>query len=272
VEEFILEVVREVSMHDGYPGCLRLNRDSARFPILIPLRITSRSRGKDTWMHVTLSEKSSPSMGAARTVVVGIAMATAAAGGAHGILAPGHGREDALLGLGFLIVGLVQIVVAAFLVFRPSRDTVAGIALVNAAVLLVYACSRMVGLPIGATPWLPEPIGPTDALVATLEASTVAAALLINTRWWRYRRGSRTTIARGKVAVWAVAGASVATLNAAGTAATHLDQGASPHEAHHLGHALILGVLVGALGATRYIMGRLKPVIGDLDPRGHRTG
>jgi len=90
-----------------------------------------------------------------------------------------HALEDVLFGVFFLAVGGAQLAWAAAYLAFPSRWLAIGGLLGNAAVIGVWLVSRTVGLPIGPTPWIAEPIALLDVLTTTYEIGLVAALLLI---------------------------------------------------------------------------------------------
>ena|SRR5215210_8185083 len=122
-----------------------------------------------------------------------IAASTAAAF-VHFALGPEHLEELGTLGLGFYLAGMLQAAwaLAAVVVWRGReprprvRTTLGDIGIgLNAAVLVAWVVSRVVGLPAGADAWTPEPVGLSDSITALLEAGLVATLLV--------RRGRSTS-------------------------------------------------------------------------------
>jgi hypothetical protein len=91
----------------------------------------------------------------------------------HLAAAPGHYVELGDLGAGFVVAAGLQ-AAWAWAAFRgPSRRTVWLGAAINATIVLAWAWTRAVGLPVGPAAGSPEPIGLPDV------ASTVFEVLLL---------------------------------------------------------------------------------------------
>ncbi len=69
------------------------------------------------------------------------------AGWIHLILTPEHLAESMLLGLGFLIFGLIQLLLAAAVILRPESGVLSLVLTVNVALIAIYAYAVIVGLP-----------------------------------------------------------------------------------------------------------------------------
>jgi hypothetical protein len=106
----------------------------------------------------------------------------------HAGLTPHHFQESALLGAGFGLAAAGQTAwtIAAVRGSGATWLPRSGLWL-NGAVLLAYALSRTVGLPVGAGPWTAEPIGALDGLTAAAE---VACGLLLVARAPRWAEGA----------------------------------------------------------------------------------
>jgi hypothetical protein len=121
--------------------------------------------------------------------------ASIGAGVIHLALGPEHVDELGGPGFGFYLAAILQLgwAGAAVVAFRPWRRVassssiggrsprgaparrrlaIAGIA-INATILAAWAVSRLVGLPAGETPWVPEAIGRADVISAALQGSIV---------------------------------------------------------------------------------------------------
>lgn len=95
----------------------------------------------------------------------------------HLAAAPHHLLELGPLGLGFIGAGLFQGGLAAAIAVRPGSRTVLLLAIVASLVIAAaWAWSRIIGLPAGATPWTPEPIGPPDAAATLFEIALAGLA------------------------------------------------------------------------------------------------
>jgi hypothetical protein len=68
--------------------------------------------------------------------------------------------------------------------------------------LLLWLCSRTIGLPFGPEPGAPEGVGVPDCMACALEVISLAAAvLLLRPRRWLARRPSASTHVRGLAAL-----------------------------------------------------------------------
>ncbi|MEX1006505.1 MAG: hypothetical protein WD271_01515 [Acidimicrobiia bacterium] len=81
-------------------------------------------------------------------------------------------------GLFFAVAAWAQVVLACWLVLRPSRTAVVTTVLVNFAIVVVWVASRTIGIAIG-TDGTPEPVAFPDALCTVLEATAIAGGLLL---------------------------------------------------------------------------------------------
>ena len=135
-----------------------------------------------------------------------LAMLSAAAGLIHIAAAPPHFAESPLHGLFFVVAGLLQIVVAGWLLRGGGTPLLRATAAGNVMIVALWAVSRTTGLPVGPERWTPEPVGFADVACSLIEVLIVAGCLmLLSTRGRRlldratpYR--SRTTlVAAGSV-------------------------------------------------------------------------
>jgi hypothetical protein len=115
---------------------------------------------------------------AARLTVVA-ATASLGAAAIHAVVTPSHLEVSALLGALFLLAAVGQAVWPALALARPSGRVLALGAAGNGLVLAGWAASRTVGLPFGHDAWVAEPVEALDATAAALEATVVAACLLL---------------------------------------------------------------------------------------------
>jgi hypothetical protein len=107
---------------------------------------------------------------------VGLILAGLSGGAAviHLVAAPTHYLEIGELGAGFLIAAVLQGAWIRWCLAGPSRRTALfGIAL-NGAIVLAWAWTRVVGLPIGPFAGGPEPIGLPDGASVVFELLLVA--------------------------------------------------------------------------------------------------
>ena len=105
-----------------------------------------------------------------------------AAGAVHLAMSPIHAPGSSTEAIGFAVVGWAQIVLAFALLVRPSREVLVGTILLNTAVIIGYIVSRTVGLPLGETPGVAEPVKTIDLMTTIFEAALVACAALLLAR------------------------------------------------------------------------------------------
>jgi hypothetical protein len=90
-----------------------------------------------------------------------------------------HVAQDVAFGLFFIAVGGAQLVWAqAYLLWRSHWLAIGAIA-GNLAVIATWLATRTIGLPIGPTPWLAEPVGLLDLLATAYEAGLVVTLVVI---------------------------------------------------------------------------------------------
>lgn len=121
--------------------------------------------------------------GAARGAPTGLVWllvaCSAGAAAIHGAVIGEHFRESALYGWFFMLAALAQLAWAVLLARRPERDLLLAGALGNSLVILLWALTRIAGLPLGPEPWRPETVGPPDALATLLEVALVTGSLTL---------------------------------------------------------------------------------------------
>jgi hypothetical protein len=100
----------------------------------------------------------------------------AGAGLVHVAMAPAHLGSSTADGVGFLVVGAVQLILAVLVVARPSRFASATAGVVSAIALGAWIISRTAGLPYGAHEGVAESVAFVDGVTATLEALAVLGA------------------------------------------------------------------------------------------------
>lgn len=131
----------------------------------------TRSAGSDTAQVSTVRRP----LGTLLTVAAGTSVA---AGLLHYAAAAGHRAEWTLAAVLFTLVGVFQIVWAAWLCTEPrARVLIVGVS-VNAVALAVWALSRTTGIPIGHHAGVAEPVGPLDAACVLAEAVLLGTVLL----------------------------------------------------------------------------------------------
>ena len=102
----------------------------------------------------------------------------AGAGLVHAAMAPAHLAASTADGVGFLVAGTVQLVVAVLVVARPSRGTSVIAAGVSAIALGAWVVSRTAGLPYGAHEGVAESIAFVDGATVALEALALLGAVI----------------------------------------------------------------------------------------------
>jgi hypothetical protein len=118
---------------------------------------------------------------AARTMLVVLCGAAAAI---HFAMVPAHAAQWRVEGIGFMIAGWIQVLLAVMLVVRPTRRWLALTIVANVAFIGAWALSRTVGLPAGPNSGIKEAVTSVDLACVVAEALTVlaAAAVLIRPR------------------------------------------------------------------------------------------
>jgi hypothetical protein len=143
-----------------------------------------------------------------RTLAIRLTLATLSLGAAavHFAMTPQHASESIVHGVGFVVAGWAQVVVAGLLFARPGRRTLAWAALVQLSLVAAWAVSRTYGLPVGPQPWTPEAVGAADLVTVAMEVGFVvlAVAALGSRR--------RVPIAAGLVAAGLIMGGTTAAI------------------------------------------------------------
>jgi hypothetical protein len=120
--------------------------------------------------------------------VLALALCSAASAAIHATVTAEHFEEAFIFGAFFLAASTLQAAWAVLFVYRPNRTLLVAGGVGNAAVIILWALTRTVGLPIGPETWQPEAIGARDVMSTLLELAVVlgAARLFLGDR-----RGSR---------------------------------------------------------------------------------
>jgi hypothetical protein len=108
--------------------------------------------------------------------VVGVALASAGCSATHAAVGPAHFHEAAAFGVFFLVASALQAAWAVLVIRRADRLLLAIGAGANAAVLVLWAVTRTVGLPLGPELWRPEAVGLPDVFASLLELTVVLGA------------------------------------------------------------------------------------------------
>ncbi|MEA2518769.1 MAG: hypothetical protein QOF49_849 [Chloroflexota bacterium] len=80
---------------------------------------------------------------------LGLASALFVAGWIHLLLTPEHLGESAILGTGFLVAGITQVVLAGLVIARPHDWVGYAVVAVNVSLIAIYANAVLIGLPFG---------------------------------------------------------------------------------------------------------------------------
>lgn len=150
-----------------------------------------------------------------------LAALVAGAGVIHFAMVPTHAAESLVDGIGFAVVGWLQVACAVALAVRPNRRVLGATIAINAVVLLLWALSRTVGLPVGGHVGVVEEIGSIDLLATVFEAAAVLGATYLLLRQpaqqsFRFRPSMLAVAALPVVLVMAASTAVVASPDAMG--------------------------------------------------------
>ena len=89
----------------------------------------------------------------------------------HLLLLGEHAEESPLLGLGFLISGLIQLGLATVVTLRPRPIAYYGVIALNVALIVLYAAHVVIGLPLTTTVQGGFTLGPTETVDAVILAT-----------------------------------------------------------------------------------------------------
>jgi FtsP/CotA-like multicopper oxidase with cupredoxin domain len=131
-------------------------------------------------------------------LVSSAALLTLGAAAIHFAVAPEHLAEYMPYGVFFIGLGIVQVGLAAAIMFVPSRRLFATAAAGTGTVMGIWLLSRTAGMPI---PWSPEPVGFTDVVTTLLEGIAVIQFLRLFRRPGRPRHRGRIRLALSMVPV-----------------------------------------------------------------------
>jgi hypothetical protein len=126
----------------------------------------------------------------APVAIIGATLSLAAAG-IHFAVIQEHLEDGAAEGVFFFALGAFQVIWAQFFLLRDDRRIAVIGAAVNAGVIGIWLISRTSGLPFGATPWIPEPVGLPDLMATSFELGLIGLLLprLIPGRFGHWFRG-----------------------------------------------------------------------------------
>jgi hypothetical protein len=117
-----------------------------------------------------------------------------------------HFDEYTLFGVFFAGSGIAQLVWPLWLLLRRWRPLLLLGAVGNGLIVVLWAVDRIWGLPLGPTPWKPDPVGFGDSATSAFEVLLVAVcvALLVRGRGARLRRTSFLVLTLGLIAITAL--------------------------------------------------------------------
>ena len=107
----------------------------------------------------------------------------------HAAVAPQHFSEWWVFGTFFLVLASYQAVWGVLAIEPMSRLGVNVAILVNLGTAVLWAETRLIGLPFGPDPGEREAVGAADVLTTLMELAAVAA--LVASRWYATRSGDR---------------------------------------------------------------------------------
>jgi hypothetical protein len=138
------------------------------------------------------------SLTAAEELALVAAVLTFASSIIHSAVIADHVEEHWLIGAFFVVVTIAQAVWAVLVYGDPlnRRVLVAG-AVGSAAIAVVWAISRTVGIPIGPHPWRPEAVGRADVLSTLCELGAAALVAVVLAR----SRGARSSLTGAQVRI-----------------------------------------------------------------------
>lgn len=135
-----------------------------------------------------------------------LAAMLAGAGAIHLAMAPSHLAESTVMGAGFLVSGAAQLGLALWVAVRPSRTALLATVVASVALIVTWAVSRSIGLPLSGHAGEVEDITVVDGMCVVLElGAVVLAGLLLAHRSTAFLR-STVFASVGVVAVLALAG------------------------------------------------------------------
>ena len=108
---------------------------------------------------------------------------TAASGFVHGGVTEHHAHEAAVLGWAMAVMCAGQLTWAVWLLFAPRQRVVEVGVLGNLAVVVLWAWTRLIGIPFGIAGGQRQRIGGWDTTCTLLEVGAVLAGLVALVSW-----------------------------------------------------------------------------------------
>jgi hypothetical protein len=129
-------------------------------------------------------------------ILAGLSLGAAAI---HLVAAPSHYVELGDLGAGFLVAAVLQTAWARTILRGASRRAMATGIAINAAIVVLWAVTRTIGLPVGPTPAIAEQVGLPDGASTAFELLLLAGLAIrwldLDRRVVRRFRGARSLVA-----------------------------------------------------------------------------
>jgi hypothetical protein len=126
-------------------------------------------------------------------LVVVLALASFGSSITHAAVGPEHLREAAAFGVFFVVAAALQAAWAVLVIRRADPLLLAIGAAGNSAVLVLWAITRTVGLPIGPQIWHPEAVSAPDLFASLLEVTIIVGSTWLVSRDQRLPRPDRRT-------------------------------------------------------------------------------
>ncbi|WP_374969516.1 hypothetical protein [Terrabacter sp. BE26] len=135
----------------------------------------------------------------------GLLAATLVGGAAiHVAVVPEHLQEWPVAGVFFIVLAVLQAGAAMALRQRRGGAVLLLVTAISTGPAVIWAWSRVWGLPIGPEPGVPEPVGLPDCAAAALELSAVVLAVVLLRRATALASRPRMSDHAGRLAVTAV--------------------------------------------------------------------
>jgi len=167
------------------------------------------------WGSAGVADDTSVAATVDATVAVRAVVAASLFGAAavHFAFAPDHFDESRVHGAFFFLAGWAQLGLGLAVLLRPGRALLRAVVLVNVGLVLLWAVSRVAGLPFGDDAWVAESVGVPDVVATVLEAIAVVGAWLLLTGRLRAHRMSRAlALTGGAVLALALVGLTTASV------------------------------------------------------------
>ena len=163
----------------------------------------SVSAKRHWWSRVEAAESDAVRARVDAAVVVRALVAACAFGAAaiHFGFAPDHFGESRFHGAFFFLAGWAQLAFGLAVILRPSRAVLRIGILLNVAIVVLWAASRIAGMPFGDDPWVAEAVTFPDTLATVLEVLAVVGSYLLLVGGLERRAFPRTAALIGGVGV-----------------------------------------------------------------------